>query len=246
MRFWLFASFIIALLSIPASAQERPDEVVKSAIIASGGEELLLKYPAGIVVGKGMMTFVGSDTPFTFEQTYQIPGRFRTIVTCEVKGRKWEMLQVVNDAAVKQKINGRLVPLSEPAMKDLQMAVILNEIGQLTPLLADRKFTIKPNKQEKATDTIGLLVQVKGYPEIRLGFERKTKHLVRCAYKGVDPDTSKDVEMETTFDEFQIVSGISRPTRSMVSREGKKIIEMQVEKYMPLDKVDPKAFILDE
>jgi len=246
MRILVIGSSFTLVLSLTALAQERPEDVVKSAIAAAGGEDVLAKYPAGRVVGKGTMSFAGSETSYTFEQMYQVPGRCRTVVRCEVKGQKWELVQIVNDAAAKQTINGRPIPLSDTAMKELQMAAILNDIGQLTPLASDRKFSIKSLKQEKAADTTALLVQVKGYPEIRLNFDRKSKHLVRCAYKGVDPDSSKEVELETSFDEFKSVSGLTRPTRSTVMRDGKKVIEMQVEKFTPLEKFDQKAFSLDE
>jgi hypothetical protein len=246
MRILIGALFLAISVAFSAKAEERPEDVVKSAIAASGGENLLSKYPAGRVAGKGTMTFGGSDTPFTYEQAYHVPGRFRTHVRCEVKGQKWELIQLVNDAVAKQTINGRPIPLSDAAMKELQMAMILNDIGQLSPLTTDKKFTLKIMKQEKGAETIGLFVQTRGHADIQLGFDRKSGHLVRCVYRGTDPDTAKLVELETTFDDFKAVSGIIRPTRSSVSRDGKKIIEMQVDKFTPLEKVDPKAFTLDE
>jgi hypothetical protein len=192
------------------------------------------------------MLFVGAETPFTFEQAYHLPGRFRTMVRCEVKGQKWELIQIVNDSVARQFINGRAIPLTDAALKELQLASIVNEISQLTPLLSEKKYNVKLEKNMKGMDTATLLVQTKGYPEIRLGFDRKSGHLVRCAYKGVDPDTSRDVELETIFEDFKTFSGLTRPMRSVVSREGKRVIELQVEKYTPLEKVDPKAFTIDE
>jgi hypothetical protein len=246
MRFLFCYLVFAALLSLPVAAQDRPDDLLKAAIAASGGEDVLTKYPAGRVIGKGTLIFGGSETAFTFEQAYHVPGRFRTLVRCEVKGQKWEMIQLLNDAVAKQTINGRPIPLSDAALKDLQMAAVLNEIGQLVPLTTDRKFTLKLNKQEKGMDTIGLFVQTRNHSDVQLAFDRKSGHLVRCTYRGVDPDTAKLVDLETSFEDFKTVSGLTRPMRSQVTREGKKIVEMQVEKFTPLEKVDPKAFTLDE
>ena len=53
------------------------------------------------------MTFAGAETPFVCEQSYQIPGRLRTVVRCEVKGQKWELVQVLNGEKAAQTINGR-------------------------------------------------------------------------------------------------------------------------------------------
>jgi hypothetical protein len=242
----LCVCFFVALFTLPALAQDKPDEIVKAAIAAAGGDELLMKYPAARVVGKGTIAFGPADTPFTFEQAYHLPGRFRTIIRTEVKGQNWEMMQLVNDSVVKETINGRLMPLTDAGLKELQMAAVLNEIGQMTPLVTDKKFTLKPVKQEKGASTAGLLVLVRGFPDVRLTFDKKSGNLIKSAYKANDPDTAKEVEMETTFEDFKTVSGITRPTRSVVTREGKKVLEMQVEKFTPLEKVDPKAFTLDE
>lgn len=242
---WVSCLVLAVSISCSAAAEERPDDIIKAAIAAAGGEEALAKFPAGRLVGKGTMSFAGVDTPFTFEQAYHIPGRFRTTIRCEVKGQKWELNQIVNDTVAKQTINGRTIPLSEAAIKELQIAVLLNEIGQLSTLTTDKKFAVKLYKHEKNADP-GVLVQVKGFPEIRLGFDRKSGLLVRTAYKTVDADTSKDVDVETTFDDFKAASGLTRPTRCTVIRDGKKVIDMKVEKFTPLDKIDSKAFTLDE
>jgi len=229
-----------------AAAQEKPEALVKAAVAAAGGAEVLAKYPAGRVVGKGTMTFAGNETPFTFEQAYPLPGRFRTAVRCETKGQKWELLQVVDGAVARQTINGRAVPLPDAGFRELQLAVLMNEIAQLTPLAADRRFTLKPDKQLKGPDAVGVVVQVKGYPELRLAFDRKAGHLVRIAYRDTDPDTAKEVETETTFAEFKEVAGLTRPTRSVVTREGRKVAELQVDRFTPLEKIDPSAFKLEE
>lgn len=243
---WLLGVPVLAGALLVASGQERPDELVKAAVAAAGGADVLAKYPAGRVAGKGTMTFAGAEAPLTFEQAYHVPGKFRTVVRCEVKGQKWEMVQVVDGEKARQTVNGRCVPLIDAASRELQLAVLLNEVSQLTPLLTDRKFAVKPDKQFKGPDAAGLLLHVRGYPELRLAFDRKTGHLVRVGYRDTDPDSAKETETETTFAEFKEVSGLTRPTRSVVTRDGKKVAELTVEKFTPLEKIDPKSFTIDE
>jgi len=243
---WLLCVPMLTLVQGFVTGEEKADELVKAAVIAAGGAETLAKYPAGRVIGKGTMTFAGAGTDFTFEQAYHAPGRFRTNVQCEVKGQKWELLQVVDGATAKQTINGRVVPLTDTGLKELQLSVVLNEIGQLTPLTADRRFVLRPDRQLKGPDAAGVIVVVKGYPELRLAFDRKAGHLLRISYKDVDLDTAKATESETTFSDFQVVSGLTRPTRAVVTRDGKKVVDLTVEKFTPLEKIDPKAFTLPE
>jgi hypothetical protein len=239
---WMLCGLVLA---IGLAAKAQPEGLVKGAIASAGGFETLTKYPAGRVAGKGTMTFAGVETPLTFEQIYHVPGRFRTVIRCEIRGQKWELVQVVDGAVARQTVNGRVVALNDPGLRELQLAVLLNEVSQLAPMLVDKRFALKPDKLQKGPDVAGLLVQVKGYPDLRLAFDRKDGHLVRVAYKDVDPDTAKDAETEIAFAEFQSVSGLTRPTRSVVTRGGKVIADLAVEKFSPLEKVDPKVFVIE-
>lgn len=242
---WLLSVTILAVGLAVTAQTDRPDDLVKSALKAAGGAEVLAKYRAGRVVGKGTMTFGDIETPFTCEQTYQWPGQLRAVVRCEVKGQKWEMIQVVDGENAKQTINGRVVPLSDAALKELQFAALLNEAAQLAPLIGDRKFTLKLDKSAKGGDAV-LIVQVRAQPDLRLTFDRKAGHLVRMAYKAPDPDTAKESETEMVFSEYQEVSGLVRPMRSIITRDGKKVLDLSVERFTPLEKIDPRAFSTDE
>lgn len=242
---WLLSLMVVVVALGVAAQPERPEDVVKAAVVAAGGSEVLAKYPAGRVVGKGAMLFGDAETAFTCEQAYHIPGKLRTVVRCEVKGQKWELLQVFDGETAKQRINGRVIPVGDAVLKELQFAVLLAEVAQLTPLMTDRKFTLKPDKQAKGPDAT-LLIHVRGQTDLHLAFDRKTRHLTRIAYKATDPDTAKEADTEMTFSEFKEVSGLTRPTRSVVTRDGKKILDLTVEKFTPLEKIDPKAFTIDE
>jgi hypothetical protein len=229
-----------------AAAQERPEDLVKAAIAAAGGEEVLARYPAMRLIGTGTMSLGGNEASFTCEQAYQIPGRFRTVIRCEVNSRKWELLQVVNDGLAKQRINGRPSPLPEAARKELQLTALLNEVAQLTPLLYDKKFTLKLDRAPKTVDLTWLIVHVKGSPDIHIAFDRKTAHLVRVSYKENDPESAKDLESEMIFDAFKTSAGLTRPTHSVMNRDGKRVMELWISAFTPLEKIDPLAFTVHE
>lgn len=242
---WTLCVPVLAVATA-APAQDRPDDVVRVAVTAAGGADVLAKFPAGRVVGKGTMTFAGTETAFTFEQAYHVPARFRTVVRCEVKGQAWELLQVAHEAGAAQRVNGKPVPLTDADRREVQLAALVTEVGQLTPLTSDRKFTLKPDRQFKGPDAVGLLALVKGHPDLRLAFDRKTGHLVRIAHKSADPDTGKETETETTFTDFKEVSGLTRATRAVVTRDGKRVLDLTVERFTPLEKIDPRAFVTGE
>jgi len=223
---------------VVAAQTDRPSELIKSAIAAAGGPEVLARYPAGRVEGKGTMTFAGATAEGTYEHTFHHPSRLRTVIRCEVKGQKWELVQIMNGEKVVQTLNGQPCTLGESGLRDLRLAALLNEVAQLTPLTSDKKFTLKPDKPPKG----GLLVQVRGYPELRLDFERQTGHLAAISYRGVDPDSAKEAEFQMHFSEFLEVKKLTRPMRCKVTRDGKTIADLAVAKFTPLEKVDPRLF----
>jgi hypothetical protein len=241
----LLALALPLLAALPAAAQDgKPEDVVARAIEAAGGAEVLNKYPAGKVTAKGTLTAAGADVPVVVEQSYHVPGRARTVVRMEPKGQKQEVLHVVNGAKVRYAINGVPVPATEAAAKEIQFAAMLLEVGQLTPLLSDRKFTLKPDRAAKG-DLAGVVVQAKGYPDVRLGFDRKTGHLIRVTRRMLDPDTLKEGELEQTFSDFKPFAGITRPTRVVVTRDGQKVLDLTTESFTPLEKVDAREFATD-
>ena len=125
----LFGLPVVAVALAVAAQVESPEYLVKRAVAASGGEKVLAKYPAGRVVGKGTMTFAGVETSFTCEQSFQVPGQLRTVVRCAVKGRKWELVQVMNGDKAAQTLNGRAAPVVESGLKELQHAALLKRSG---------------------------------------------------------------------------------------------------------------------
>jgi hypothetical protein len=237
---WLFGLPIVAVALTVTAQPERSD--LQRAIKAAGGAEVLTKYPAGHVVGKGTMTFAGAETAFACEQSFLVPGRLRTVVRCEVKGQKWELVQVLNGEQAAQTINGRTAPVTDAGLKELQLAGLLNEVAQLTPLLKEGRFALKPDKQAKG----GWLLHMRGFPELRLGFDLKSGHLVRIAYKSTDPDAAKETETEMTFSDFKAVSGLTKPMHCIVKRAGKTSLDLTIEKFTPLERIDPAVFILPE
>ena len=54
MRTLLCVALAVAVL-LPVTAQEKPDDLVKAAVRAAGGSEVLAKYSAGRTAGKGTL-----------------------------------------------------------------------------------------------------------------------------------------------------------------------------------------------
>jgi hypothetical protein len=236
---------LVLVAPVAAAAQDRPEDLISTAVTATGGADLLNKFPAGRTTAKGTIFEGGTELPVVVEQAFHVPGRSRTVIRAEPRGQKLELVQVVNGPTARQSINGAAVPLTEATTRELQTTALLLEVGQLTPLLTDKKFTLKPEKPGKGSDA-AVLVQVRGYPDLRLGFDRKTGHLVRISRRYTDPDAAKEVELEQVFSDFKPFTGLVRPTRTVVFKDGRKSLDLVTATFTPLEKVDAKVFATED
>lgn len=237
------ALLILALLAPAAAAQDTdPAAVVKRAVEAAGGADALAKFPAGKVVAKGTLFGTGAPLPVAAEQVYHVPGKSRTLIRVEAGGQKLDVLHVMNGAAVRYVINGAAIPTSDAAKKDLQHALLVQEMAQLAPLLADKKFALKLDTKARDADTAWVVAAVKGFPDTRLGFDRKSGHLTRIARRALDGATGKEFDQEQTLSDFKPFGPLIKPTRVVVLKDGQKSQELAVESFTPLETVDPKEF----
>lgn len=232
---------VILLLPAPAAGQDRAEDLIGAAITAAGGPDVLAKFPAGRVSAKGAIFDGGTELPVVVEQEFHMPGRVRTATRSEPRGQKLELVQVVNGAKTRQAVNGTVIPPTEAAVRELHTVALVLEVGQLTPLLNDRKFTLKVERPGKAAD-LGVLVQVRDFPDLRLGFDRKSHHLVRVSRKFVNPVAAKEAELDIVLSDFQAFAGLTRPTRSVAFIDGRKVLDLTTTAFTPLEKADPNAF----
>lgn len=240
------AVLFLVLLPVGVALQEpRPEDAIKLAIDAAGGADALTKFPAGRLTAKGTLSANGQEVPVAVEQVFHVPGRMRTVVRTTVNGQKQEVLHVVNGEKTRYAINGTPIPTTKASEKELQAAALLLEIGHLTPLLTDKRFALKTEKAAKGADATTVLVQVRGFPDVRLGFDRKTGQLVRVGRKMTDPDSGKDAEVEQVLSDFKAFGPLTRPTRAVLTRDGAKLLDLTTETFTPLEKVDPKEFVTE-
>ncbi len=234
------------LLAVPVGAADdgRPDEVVRNAITAAGGAEVLAKYPAGRTTARGVIVAAGIKASVTIEHTFQVPGRSRSIFRTEVKGTKQEIIQVVNCEKMRTTLNGATIPTTDAVAKEVQIANLVLEIGQLNPLLTDRKFTLKHDPSVRGGESVGVIVHTRGLPDLRLAFDRKSGHLVRIVRRGLV--AGREPESEQLYGGHKSFEGLIRPTTTILYRDGVKVLELTTESFIPLEKFGPEEFAVPE
>jgi hypothetical protein len=239
---------VVAVVSVAAAqpAGPTPADVVRRAIDAHGGLDVLKKYPAGVSKIAGKVTINATDFPFTGALSFAVPGKARLEMTVEAFGQKSTMVQLVNGDKVRQTEEGVASRLDPAVQAELKESAVIQEMSLLFPLLDATKYTLSadPPGAVDGRPAAVLLVKSKGLKDARLYFDGKTGLLAAMRRDGLSP-AQKKVDEFTTFSEYKSVGGMMVPMRSRVSHDGKAFLEITVADYRPLESIDEKTFAVE-
>lgn len=247
---WFLGLAVAALVGAPVVADDAANEVVKKAVAAHGGADVLNKFKAGTSKIKGDMTVFGMDLEFTGDLAYELPDKYKMTVLTEVAGQKLTIVQVVNGTKIKNTLNGMATGLGAAEKAELAQAAAMQEIAQLTPLLDSKKYTIKAEKDEDVNGAPAsvVLVTAKDFKATKLFFDKKSGLLVKTSRKGLAPGMGEPQEVmeETILSDYKKLDGVMTPMKMAVTHDGKKFMNVTVVESKVMEKADPKAFATDD
>jgi hypothetical protein len=240
-----FAPGLLALFVLAAagSAQDKPEDVIKKAVAAHGGEANLKKFPAGLSKIAG--TVVEPKLPFTGSMAFSVPDKVRVEMVFEVAGQKATLVQIINGDKASQSESGEAKKLNEAMSAELRESAAIQELSSLYPLLGNKYVSVAGKDAAfdgKECSTI--IVKSKTLKETTLAFDKKTGLLTAMRRKALNPE-QKIVDELTVFTEFKTIDGLVVPMKSKVSHDGRPFLEITVIEYKPLAKVDDKLFIVE-
>jgi hypothetical protein len=233
----------IVLVAGLSAAQDKPDDIIKKAVKAHGGEAALKKYPAGTSKISGKV--VSADLPFTGVMYFSVPGKVRVEMTFKVKDQEATTLQIINGQKVKQVENGKKVDLKDEVADELRESSGIQEMAQLYPLL-DKRYSLTAGKDGTydGKDCSTIVVSAKGLKETTLAFDKDGGLLIAMMRKGVSP-TGDLVNERTIFSKFEKIEGMMVPMQSRVFHNDNAFLEMTVTEYKPAEKLDDKLFEIE-
>lgn len=234
-----------AVLSVgPAFGQAvTAQDVIKKAIEAHGGADVLNKYPAATSKMKGTLTVGLSKTPFSGALAFAVPGKIRFTIVAESGGLKTTFEQIVNGDKVVQLENGKSTTLSDTLRKELQHAPGIQEMSMLTPLLDEKKYTLERAKDMNVAGnpTYAVIVTPKAGKPVTMYFDAKSGLLVKTSRKALSPN-AQEVTEDSTFSDFRKAAGMIVPMKLSVEHDGQAFMDVTVSDYTPLEKIDDKTF----
>lgn len=238
---------LVGLIASPSVVlAQTAKEVVEKAIEAHGGLDNLKKYPAAQAKMKGTISIMNLSVPIEGESTYALPDMGKNTMTMDLLGQKISVSQVINNGKIRMVANGADVPVSDSLKAELTESLYLQSVGQLFPLLDDKKFELSLIKNPEKVDgneVVGVLVKSKGHKEIKLFFDAKTFVERAMERKGLDP-AEQEVDQKLICLEFKKIDGILRATKCEMTNDGKKFMTFEVTDIKHLEKVDKKLFDL--
>jgi hypothetical protein len=227
---------VLAVTSARAD-DDKARAIVDKAIKALGGAEKLGKYKAATWNQDGTYYGMGKGLPFKGKYATQWPDQFRMeiegVFTIVLNGDKgWtkmgdETKAMTKEQLAQQKTEHRAGHLAS-------VLPLKNKAFQLEAL-----DEIKVNKQP----AVGVKVTRKGYPEVKLYFDKKTGLPVKLAFRGKAPEQKfKEVDQEYYYQDYKAVDGRQIPAKIVIKLDGKLFVEAKIEDWESKEKLDDKVF----
>jgi hypothetical protein len=251
--FALAAAAALLLSGRPAGAQETPRTTIERAIKAHGGMERLSLVRADKVKVKGTLIAAGKAAPFSALTTVQLPAQYKSVIELTVDGRKRVLAHLINGERALVTVDGQPQKLDPAALAELRETFQLDQAVRLVPLLTDRSFNLAPLGEDKVNGraVVGVKVTARGRKELRMYFDKETGLLVKTEHSldapsGRQPPTpgapKQELRQEEYYSDFKDIEGFRRPTKMVVLRDGRKLMEAELVEVKYFSKIDDAEF----
>jgi hypothetical protein len=243
--------FLLAFSLIAFATHARADEatdLIKKAVEAHGGEEALKKAKAGEFAMSGDMSVLGANLKYKANIAFMLPDKYSMTIDTELMGMKLAIAQVVNGEKAKTSLNGMSQKIGDAEKAELQAALTSQEMTFIYPLLDDKRFAVKAEKDAKIGDDEAWVIAVtpKGGKEVKLYFDKKTNLMVRMTRKGLAPGGGGEVDEVSNFSDYKKIDGVQTPMTLKVTHDGEKFLSGKITEAKYLEKIDAKKFTVDE
>jgi hypothetical protein len=231
--------------SLAASAQESAPAIVERAIEAQGGTAKVTKLRTMRIKVEGTTNLVSGqpNLPFTIEDTWQMPDRYKTTSTFRFQGKTFSQTQVVDGDKGWIQSDGQVQNLSEEALKEIKEQKYAEDLDRLG--FSKEKGIELSTLDEIKVDgmpAVGVLVKSKGHRDVSLYFDKASGLLVKRDQRVLDPSSDKEVRQEVVFADYQEKGGVKHYTKIVAFRDGKQVVGGKVTEVDFLEGLDAKVF----
>ena len=240
MRLLIVAVWLIWLglpTSVRGGDRDKALQVIEQAIKAHGGAEALEKAQMCSRSGKGVVFTPSGEDRLTTEEMVHLPDSCRVVlefgrnrITLVLKGDKGWM----QSAGVTQELN-------KEALRERRDDLYVWWLVGLTPLRKE-EFTLTPlaDVRVERQDAAVIKVSRRGYPDVRLFFDKKSGLLLKSARRATEAGFA--FTKEHVYSDYKDCDGVKLPGKEVVTNNGNKLVEVSFSDYRLLRRIDDKTF----
>jgi outer membrane lipoprotein-sorting protein len=248
-RIVCLAAALVLAAGGAARADEKADlqKVIDKAIKAMGGEEKLAKYKAETYKMKGKFYGMGEGIDYTGEVSVQVPDKVRIQIDGDAGGMKVTFfIRVADGKKVWMKAFGQETKeiTDKDELAEVKEANHEERVASLLPL-KEKGYELASLGEVKVDNkpAIGMRVSHKGFRDVNLFFDKDSGLLVKREGTVKDFDMGgKEFMQETLLSDYKEVSGVKRPMKLLINRDGKKYVEGELTDVELKEKLDDSVF----
>jgi hypothetical protein len=225
-------------------AENEAQAIIDKAVKAHGGLEKLTKLKAAAAESKAKgHVYQPVDIDITMEIFAQ-DKKFKHIVRGEVMGIKFTQTLVFNGEKLWIDVNGQEVKLDEkkyvPEIKEQMWAesviglTFMKKGGYELSVLGEVKVQDRP--------AVGVRVSAKGHRDVNLFFDKEKGLLVKTETRAIDFQSDQETTEEKILRDYKDMGGFLQPTKVLVTHDGKKHVDLEIEEVKIVDKFDDSVF----
>jgi hypothetical protein len=236
----------LALLLAANAWAEDARAVLERAIQAHGGEDRIARTKTGRLKATVEGKFRGDGVfKATWEETFDLPGRYRRVIEGSENGRTFHREFIVNGAEgwIRLQEAVQAFPVREPLPLEQHWHAVLLQLVLLKN--KDTRLTLLGEEQREGRAQVGIrAVSPRG--EGHLFFDQATWLLARARRPMPNPLTGLEMFGETIYDDYRTIDGVHYPMHLKAANGDTYSLNTTLTSLEFLDRLDPRIFAKPE
>jgi hypothetical protein len=233
----------VCLLFLSAAADDAARAVIGKAVAAMDGAGKVSAAKAVRLTMKGTLYLEGGKAAVTGEMLIAFPDKLRDRTDFDVQGQSFSFLRVYDGKTGRQLGAGEDKALEGEALDEVRKSLHSARVSMPAPLLTDKEFELAALGDSRVgkADVVGVKVSRKGFPDVRLFFDKATFLLVKEEGEAKDAEKNK-VLSETFHSDYKDFGGVKVAVKQRVRHGGKPFLDVEVTAFELPEQVDPAEF----
>ena len=234
-----------ALLFASGAAAEDKARALVEAAIKAHGEGRVAKLRTVRLKAEGTIELAPDQpaVPFTFEDVWRMPDRYRSTYEITVMGRAVTHKRVIDGDRGWVTYGDGVEDMAKAAVAEMREQMYAGDLDRLG-FLTDKGVELSPLDEARVAGKLaaGVLVRSKGHRDVKLYFDQATGLLVRREHAVRHPDGGDELAQAVEFGDYADTDGIKYHKSVTVYRGGRTFVSAKVTAVEFLETVDPKLF----